>query len=294
MRKTTYEDYVDRVREAVVFVHDNLDSHHTVADLAQRCFLSRYHFQRVFQRIVGETCQGLCRRLRLERAAWQLQNTEQSVSSIAIDAGYTSIEAFARAFRAVFGSTATEFRDRHWDEYRILSPNRAHYTPNGAPLFEPLARDLCPVPFEVREVEEITVYARRHEGSPHLIGKSLRIFWEDLTSGRPAETIGPVIAFADNLGPNSKVEEIDSFVSSGVPMDGLIERKIGGGRHIVVEYKGEGEALGDFWFRLWAEVLPASRCALRPAPCFQLLRFPGTTETLSQAQVTIYVPVEGD
>lgn len=52
------------------------------------------------------------RRLRLERAAWALHQTERPVTQLAFEAGYTTHESFTRAFAAAFGASPTEFRAR--------------------------------------------------------------------------------------------------------------------------------------------------------------------------------------
>jgi AraC family transcriptional regulator len=60
--------------------------------------------------MVGETPVELLRRLRLERAAWQLGHTDRAVTEIAFDAGYETHEAFTRAFRANYNASPSGFR----------------------------------------------------------------------------------------------------------------------------------------------------------------------------------------
>ncbi len=78
--------------------------------LAGLACLSLYHFHRVFTAVVGEAPGEMCRRLRMQRAAWQLCYTEASVTSIALGAGLGSSQAFAKAFRRHYGCTPGEFR----------------------------------------------------------------------------------------------------------------------------------------------------------------------------------------
>ncbi len=73
------------------------------AALAERAYLSRFHFGREFRRFVGEAPGEMERRLRLERAAHALRATGQDVTGIAFDAGYGSLEGFSRAFRRLEG-----------------------------------------------------------------------------------------------------------------------------------------------------------------------------------------------
>ncbi|MEV3816156.1 helix-turn-helix domain-containing protein [Aeromonas salmonicida] len=82
----------------------------SIEALADRACLSLYHFHRVFTAVAGETPGEMCRRLRMQRAAWQLCYTNASVTTIALGAGLASSQAFAKAFRRHYGCTPGEFR----------------------------------------------------------------------------------------------------------------------------------------------------------------------------------------
>jgi AraC family transcriptional regulator len=96
----------------------SLDEPSASGDLARRAWWSRTHFYRLFRGLVEETPAAMRRRLLLERAAWQLGRTERSVTDIALDAQYGSLEAFARAFRRGFGVSPSL--------YRRLGPTHFH------------------------------------------------------------------------------------------------------------------------------------------------------------------------
>jgi AraC-like DNA-binding protein len=78
--------------------------------LARRAWWSRTHFYRLFRALVEETPGAMRRRLLLERAAWQLGRTARSVTDIALDAQYGSLEAFTRAFRRAYGISPSLYR----------------------------------------------------------------------------------------------------------------------------------------------------------------------------------------
>ena len=80
------------------------------AALAERAYLSRFHFGREFRRVVGEAPGEMERRLRLERAAHALRATGQDVTGVAFDAGYGSLEGFSRAFRRAYGLAPSRYR----------------------------------------------------------------------------------------------------------------------------------------------------------------------------------------
>jgi AraC family transcriptional regulator len=63
----------------------------------------------------------------LERSAWQLTRTNASVTEIALDAQYGSIEAFSRAFAKAFGVSPSLFRRMGPTHFYLGSPNGFHF-----------------------------------------------------------------------------------------------------------------------------------------------------------------------
>jgi AraC family transcriptional regulator len=294
MRLATYEDYCQSVASVVRFVHSNLDEELTISRLADVAFLSPNHFQRVFARIAGETTGQFVRRLRLERAAWQLQNSNRRILDIAFHAGFESQEAFARAFRVAFGSPATAFREAQWVSYQLLSPNRAHYEPNSEPEFRALHLRGTGTPFKVVDIKPMAVAYRLHEGAPHLIAKSLKLLALSLKPSGFDIWSKPMITFADNLRIGVDLTQIKSYVAVRVEdaCDAVSSQlQLCGGRYLTSDYEGSGEGLGDFWFQVWAEALPASRMKIGNGPCFQIIRFsPGVHSGLC-LNAKLYLPV---
>jgi predicted dithiol-disulfide oxidoreductase (DUF899 family) len=80
------------------------------------------------------------RRLRLERAAFQLKTSRVSVFSIALDAGYGAQEAFTRIFQTYFGLAPRTYRQAH-AAHLLPAASGVHYSPTG---FTPLQRLVHP------------------------------------------------------------------------------------------------------------------------------------------------------
>ena len=101
-------DYRERLTPVLRALEQDPDL--SIEALASRACLSLYHFHRVFTAVVGEAPGEMCRRLRMQRAAWQLCYTDASVTAIALGAGLGSPQAFAKAFRRHYGCTPGAFR----------------------------------------------------------------------------------------------------------------------------------------------------------------------------------------
>ena len=101
-------DYRERLTPVLRALEQDPDL--SIEALASRACLSLYHFHRVFTAVVGEAPGEMCRRLRMQRAAWQLCYTDASVTAIALGAGLGRSQAFAKAFRRHYGCTPGAFR----------------------------------------------------------------------------------------------------------------------------------------------------------------------------------------
>ena len=100
-------------------------------ELARRAYLSRFHFDRVVSAISGEPPTAFRRRIRLERAAHELASTDDGVLEIALRAGYTTNEAFTRAFTRAYGRTPSDWRSQPPPTIHLPAPSGVHFHPQG-------------------------------------------------------------------------------------------------------------------------------------------------------------------
>ncbi len=110
---------------------NSLDGNATTGELAKQAYQSRTQFHRLFRALVEETPAAMRRRLLLERAAFHLGSTDQSVTELVLDANYGSLEAFTRAFRKAFGTSPSLYRRMKAKHVRLPSPNGIHFHSPG-------------------------------------------------------------------------------------------------------------------------------------------------------------------
>lgn len=133
MRSETKREYTARVEEAIAPIRSGEDAS-SVEELADKAAFSRFHFQRLFKSVMGETPGELRRRLLLERAAWRLRAGDGSVTEIAFDAEFKSLEGFIRAFGKAFGLSPSRYRRFRPAEFRLAAENGVHYSPTTGAL----------------------------------------------------------------------------------------------------------------------------------------------------------------
>jgi AraC family transcriptional regulator len=116
----------------VTTLADSLDDHGISGhDLAARAYLSRFHFDRVVSAASGETPGRFRRRVLLERAAYRLVTSGQGVLDVAVEAGYSSNEAFTRAFTRAYGVRPSVWRTKPSRAIQLDTPNGVHFHPPG-------------------------------------------------------------------------------------------------------------------------------------------------------------------
>nr|WP_232541702.1 GyrI-like domain-containing protein [Nocardia bovistercoris] len=79
-------------------------------EVARAAGVSRWHFQRIFSAVTGETLKTYIRSRRLARSLERLACTDMRIIDVAILAGFESQESFTRAFRKAFDMTPYQFR----------------------------------------------------------------------------------------------------------------------------------------------------------------------------------------
>lgn len=114
----------DRFPEAVL---KTLDDERGLDKLPRRTAQSRSQVYRLFQALLQESPGAMRRRFLLERSAWQLQRTKHTVTEIALDTGYSSLEAFTRAFSTAYGLSPSMYRRSGCWRIYLPSPNAFHF-----------------------------------------------------------------------------------------------------------------------------------------------------------------------
>src|SRR5579863_2615685 len=103
-------EYAQRIDRVIDYLRGNLHRPVKLAELADVACFSEFHFHRIFTAVSGETLNNFTNRLRLEKAARLLRYSEQSLTDIALDCGFSSSATFSRAFRSGYDTSPSQFR----------------------------------------------------------------------------------------------------------------------------------------------------------------------------------------
>ena len=108
-RENTAVEYNEKISAALSFINENLTCSLSVDELAAMCYLSRYHFMRLFKSQTGCTVHNYIRQKRLVLAA-RLIREGMGAQSAAAECGFTDYSAFHRAFTNTCGVSAGKLK----------------------------------------------------------------------------------------------------------------------------------------------------------------------------------------
>ncbi|MEZ6120711.1 MAG: AraC family transcriptional regulator [Pirellulaceae bacterium] len=115
MPQDNTQEYHRRICRAIDFINQNLASNPSVAEIAKAAPFSKFHFQRLFKALTGESVAEFTRRIRLETAARRLRfRPHDDITTLAFDLGFSSSQNFAKVFKKHFGVSASEYREHHF------------------------------------------------------------------------------------------------------------------------------------------------------------------------------------
>ncbi len=98
--KAALQNYQIRMQRVLDHIDRNLDGDLDLEALSSVAAFSKFHFHRQFTATFGLSVHRYVQVARLKRASYRLAYMDaQSVTDIAMDAGYDAPHAFARAFR---------------------------------------------------------------------------------------------------------------------------------------------------------------------------------------------------
>jgi AraC family transcriptional regulator len=303
------------------YIEENIGKELSVAELADTANFSRFHFQRIFVSVTGESLNRYIQRVRVEKAAsLLLRNKRMSVTEIALECGYSSSAVFARSFKERYNMSASEWREKGYstkcktdsphsktfDEYsKAFDVERAYI--NGVfsnQLWRVKMKNAAQIKTEVRieELKPMTAAYVRHIG-PYKGNEKL---FEGLMT-KLMNWAGPrdLIRFPETkmftiYHDSIEITDEDKLrisVCISVPEDTKTDGEIGklavqGGKYAVGKFEINSDEYQQAWDAMYCGWLPGSGYQPDDRPCFELYLNDPSTHPEGKHIFEIYVPVK--
>lgn len=274
--------YATRIGRVVDYLHDHLEEELNLDRLADVAAMSRWHWHRVYTAMQGETVVATVRRLRLSRAADRLANSDADIGEVARRAGYTTAEAFGRAFKQSYGMTPGAYREG-----------------GSHALFKAANRvsDASGFPVEIVTLPAMHCASVPHRGGYMLISRAFeRLFAAAGPAGlvtRQSRMIGVYYDDPDAVGTDDLRSAACIAVADGAVLPAGLETLVTrGGAFAKLSYREPYADMRDAYRWLMGVWLPASGHEAADGPMLEdYLNSPADTAP-PELRTDIFLPIE--
>lgn len=254
--------YAARIDAVIDYIGQALDGDLSVQRLSEVAHFSTCHFHRQFTRYTGITVARLVRLLRLRRASMRLAfNPHETITQIALEAGYENPESFSRAFKQAHGQSPSAFRKLpQWQNWQVrpLTNTQERTLNTDVELVDFATTRVAAVEYQGPEPQSYTatmklVAWRREHGVGPQMGRTFGVHYSDPNTTPPAEyRLDVCVSYERDVLPNAH---------------DVVAKEIDGGRCAKIRHLGSRSyiAEADYLYREW---LPASGEELRDFPMF--------------------------
>ncbi|MBV2185925.1 MAG: AraC family transcriptional regulator [Rhizobium sp.] len=271
------------------YVEQHLDDDLDLELMSGIAAFSKFHFHRQFKALFGISVHRYIQLARLRRASQQLATGgAESVTEVAVGAGYSAPDAFARVFRQRFGQSPSRFRKSpDWEPWlAAVRPLNIARSKVMQTTFDPSQVTICQVP-------PVRIAVFEHHGNPDGVEATVRRFidWRKAAGLSPRTNPTFSIWYSERRPPDPADYRMDICV--GLDADHAFktfgetvkEGQIPGGRCAVLRVTGNTHDLEPAALFLYREWLPASGEEMRNFPIYCQRFFPENAEQEPAAEL---------
>ncbi|MCG7625774.1 AraC family transcriptional regulator [Epibacterium sp. Ofav1-8] len=291
---TTLQNYHKRMKRALDHIDQHLDDQLDLEAVSAVAAFSKFHFHRQFAATFGLSVHSYVQLSRMKRASFRLAyRDDQSVTQIAMDAGYDAPDAFARAFRRRFGQSPSSFRNApDWEPWLVAFEA---LTNARSKLMQ---RKFNASDVTTKEVDSIPVAIMEHRGPPTEIGATIQRFiaWRKANGLSPQTSETFNIFHSDPRTTDPRDYRLDLCAGTERVFDaheqGVASGTIPGGRCAVLRVVGNSDDLEPAALYLYRDWLPESGEEARDFPlyCQRIAFFPEVPE--HEAVADLFLPLK--
>lgn len=297
MRQQSEQSCRHRINQGVSHVQAHLEADLGGVVLAEVAAMSRFHFHRVFAAMTGLTPAAYVQRVRLAAAVAALRGSNAPVGRIALDCGFESGAALAKALRREYGVSPTGARTALVDP-RIglgtaaLAPPPSH---RRKTMLHPVLRDL--------PSQQLLCATERGATNNDLTAASQRAFARLFPAaerlGVSSRSTACLAICPDEMkspdDPDMRFSAALAF--DGPPPDvsrapGIECQTLPAGRWAVFRHTGPYATLWQTWVAIYRDWVPSTPLVLRDAAPFELYVNDASKEPPEKLITDIHIPVE--
>jgi AraC family transcriptional regulator len=288
-------EYSRRIDRVIDYLRENLHRPVKLGELAHVACFSEFHFHRIFRAVSGETLNNFTNRLRLEKAARLLRYSEQSLTDIALDCGFSSSATFSRAFRSGYDTSPSQFRKSGEIKKSKICKELFPEEEYGLPMSAEEKRAAFPV--KLIDIPERQVAYIRVTNAFELDrvlaalktvikwAKSQDIFWHGILFGMTVD---------DPHVTPKHLYRYEVCLASSLPfecMEGMSKLKMPAMRYAVIKVSGDIHKVATAWDYLYRDWLINSVHEPEHAPALEIFLDKENATDWSHFELELCLPV---
>lgn len=119
--------YEERLRQINNYIYHNYDQPISMKELSEKLYLSNGYLSRFFKKNFGMSFAGYLTNVRIYHAADDLLYTDEPITRIAYNNGFTSAALFNKVFKKTYGQTPSDFRKQAARASKETDPAHQEY-----------------------------------------------------------------------------------------------------------------------------------------------------------------------
>lgn len=237
-------NWIEGIQNAISYMEENLTEDIKVKDVAEKAYVSEFHFQRIFSALCGFSVGEYIRNRRMTLAAKELAASDVKVIDVAVKYGYDSPDSFAKAFTRFHGITPSAAKEKG-AKLRDFAPVRITLSLEGGTMME----------YKIVEKAAFTVMGRKRVFDTETSYQEIPKYWvEHFASGGGEIVCGMYGLCIDSDGRNFDYLIADNYLPWKEVPEGYETRTLPAGLWAVFPCKMK--TLQDTNTKMWREWLP--------------------------------------
>lgn len=110
LKKLSGNNAEDTVYNVIKYLHKNYNQPLTLDKISEEFNISKYHLSHIFKNITGSTIMEFLTTIRFSHIESLLLKTNKSISQIAYECGFSSIQHFNKVFKKTKGLSPTQYK----------------------------------------------------------------------------------------------------------------------------------------------------------------------------------------
>lgn len=274
--------WAEDIAGALAYIEANLDQELDIRVIAEKAYMSAFHFQRMFGALCGITVGEYIRNRRLTLAAQELSFADSKVIDVALKYGYDSPDSFARAFTRFHGIAPSAAKQKGI-RLNSFAPLKIKLVLEGGTMLE----------YKIVEKEQFTVMGISRGFNSDTSYQEIPKFWQEHFQNDTHKVVCGMYGICiDGDGKDFDYLIADNYIPWNEVPEGFVTRVIPAGTWAVFPCRGPlPTALQEVNTKIWSEWMPNNKAYRTTGNCVVEM-YTAPAEKPEDCYSEIWVPVE--